>query len=376
VESGPYEVKAITSVNAATQTLWYLAFDGATGQQQVWAVQFDGSNKRQITQRPGYHEPDFAAHNGDFIDKYSAQMTPPSVAACTSTGACTVFWHSKPITGHRIIAPENLVLTAADGTTKLYGTLLLPPNRRANHSVPLIVNPYGGPDVGAERDEWGGKSFLFDQLMAQHGFAILHVDNRGMGGRGRAFEQVCYHNFGPPQFADQMASVDQVLRRYPQLDPHRLGWWGWSWGGSFTLFALSHSSSFLAGVAVAPVTNWRNYDSIYTERYMGLPTEDADNYHEDSDVNSAANLHGHILIMHGTGDDNVHPSNTVQYIQKLIDARIPYDLNLFPRKTHSIAGPNDRTILFNKIVSYFEQYVMNPGESTRTEEQRHHERRR
>ena len=363
VESGDYEVKAITSVNDAQQTLWYVAFNGATGQQQVWAVKFDGSDKRQITHRPGFHVADFSAHTGDFIDQYSAELTPPSVSACTSAGECTTFWHSKPIRGHRIIPPDQLVLTAADGSTKLYGTIVLPPGRRAMHSVPLIVNPYGGPDVGAQRDEWGGKSFLFDQLMAQHGFAVLHVDNRGMGGRGRAFEQVCYHNFGPPQFADQMTSVDQVLRRYPELDPHRLGWWGWSWGGSFTLFAMSHSSSFLAGVAVAPVTDWRDYDSIYTERYMGLPSEDADNYREDSDVTSAANLHGHILIMHGTGDDNVHMSNTIQYINRLIQARIPYDLNVFPRKTHSIAGPNDRTILFSKMLNYFERYVMNPSTS-------------
>jgi dipeptidyl-peptidase-4 len=234
---------------------------------------------------------------------------------------------------------------------------MLPQGHQAAHSVPLIVNPYGGPAVGTATDSWGGKNFFWDELLTEHGFAVLHVDNRGMGGRGRAFEQVCYHNFGPPELADQLASIDQVLAKYPQLDPHRLGWWGWSWGGTFTLYALSHSDRFRVGVSVAPVTDWRNYDSIYTERYMGLPSNDAANYQADSVQNSAANIHGHLLIAGGTGDDNVHLANTIQYIQKLIDAGVPYDYNLFPRKTHSIAGPTARTELFQRILAEFEMYL-------------------
>jgi dipeptidyl-peptidase-4 len=375
LESGNYEVETIAGVDADKQTVWYLSNQDHPRQEQIWAVQLDSSNRHQISQSAGVHHPQFAPRGGHFMDTYSSMMDPPAVASCDAAGDCTSFWKSAPLRGHKLIAPVLLKLTAADRMTTLYGTLLLPPRRTEPRSVPLIVNPYGGPDVGEARDAWGGKNFYFDQLLAEHGFAVLHVDNRGMGGRGRAFEQVCFHNFGPPQFADQMAAIDQVLPRYPQLDPRRLGWWGWSWGGSFTLFALSHSDSFLAGVSVAPVTDWRNYDSIYTERYMGLPSEDADNYTADSDVTSAANLHGRILIMHGTSDDNVHIENTIQYIEKLINARIPYDLNLFPRKTHSIAGPDDRTVLFEKLLDHFERYLMNPepGEDhwDRTQRDRH-----
>lgn len=360
LESGNYEVQTIADVDPGSGVVWYVSDQGHPRQEQIWAVQLDSTNRHQISQSPGVHRVDFSPRGTSYIDTYSSMMKPPTVAICDGSGDCKPFWHSTPLRDHHLIAPTLLRLKAADRTTTLYGTILLPPNKRSPRSVPLIVNPYGGPDADEARDAWGGKDFFFDQLLAQHGFAVLHVDNRGMGGRGRAFEQVCWHNFGPPQFADQMAAIDQVLRQYPQLDPHRLGWWGWSWGGSFTLFALSHSNSFLAGVAVAPVTDWRNYDSIYTERYMGLPSEDQDNYVADSDVTSAANLHGHILIMHGTGDDNVHMGNTIQYIQKLIDARIPYDLNLFPRKTHSIAGPNDRTLLFQKILDHFNRYLMPP----------------
>ena len=203
---------------------------------------------------------------------------------------------------------------------------------------------------------------LFDELLAQHGFAVLHADNRGMSGRGRAFAQAAYHNLGPVQFEDQLTMVDAALAKYPQLDAKRMGWWGWSWGGTFTLYALTHSDRFRAGVAVAPVSDWRDYDSIYTERYMSRPTEFPEGYKDFSVVNSAAKLNGHLLLAHGTGDDNVHIENTVQFVQKLIEAQIPYDLQIYPRKTHSISGPDVRTHLYTRILEHFERYLNSPGQ--------------
>src|SRR6202012_4165374 len=181
----------------------------------------------------------------------------------------------------------------------------------------------GGPGAATVANEWGSEgNRLFDALLTQHGFAVLHADNRGMGGRGREFEQAAYRNFGPVQLGDQLAIVDAALGKYPQLDAKRLGWWGWSWGGTFTLYALTHSDRFKAGVAVAPVTDWRNYDSIYTERYMSRPVDFPEGYKDFSVVNTAADLKGRILIAHGTGDNNVHFENTVQFVQKLIDKQI------------------------------------------------------
>jgi dipeptidyl-peptidase-4 len=218
------------------------------------------------------------------------------------------------------------------------------------------VNPYGGPGVQEVVNRWSS-DLLFDELLAQHGFAVLHADNRGMGGRGRAFAQAAWHNFGAVQLEDQLTVLDAALARYPQLDPKRLGWWGWSWGGTFTLDAMTHSGRFRAGVAVAPATDFRNYDSIYTERYLGQPLEFPDVYKEFSVLNSAANLKGHLLLAHGTGDDNVHIENSVQFVQKLIEAGIPYDLQIYPRKTHSITGPDVRQHLYNRILAHFEEYL-------------------
>jgi dipeptidyl-peptidase-4 len=178
-----------------------------------------------------------------------------------------------------------------------------------------------------------------------------------MGNRGRAFAQAAYHDFGSVQLSDQLTVIDAALKKYPQLDEERLGWWGWSWGGTFTLYAMTHSDRFRAGVAVAAVTDWHNYDSIYTERYLGGSKEDAAAYRDFSVLNSAAHLKGNLLLVHGTGDDNVHIENSIQFIQALIEAHIPYDFQVFPRKTHSIAGSDARVELFNRILAHFERYL-------------------
>lgn len=364
VTTGDFEVDSVKEVSESLQTVYYVSNEGDPLEQQVWAVKFDGSNKQRLTTESGFHQPEFAPQSPTFLDTYSNRTTPPSVSLCHAPN-CTAFWSSQPLTGVKLDTPELLQLRAADNTTRLYGTLLLPPGATSPASVPLIVNPYGGPHAQVVRNAWNGREGLFDQVLANHGFAVLHVDNRGMGSRGRDFEQAAYRNFGPVQLSDQLAAVDQVLAKYPQLDRNRLGWWGWSWGGTFTLNALTHSDRFRAGVSVAPVTDWRNYDSIYTERYMGTPAQNPDGYHDDSEVNFASQLHGRLLLVHGTGDDNVHMQNSIQFIQKLIDADLPYDLQLYPRKTHSIAGPEARTHLFERILAQFEMYLKNPPAETR-----------
>jgi dipeptidyl-peptidase-4 len=311
-----------------------------------------------LTSGAGFHDGNFAPIGSAFVEKRSTRIDPPSVRLCQSAGKCDLVWQARTLEPYHLRAPEQLEVKAHDGST-LYATILLPDGPANPAGVPLIVNPYGGPGPQSVSNHWGD-SLLFDELLAQHGFAVLHADNRGTGMRGRAFAQATFHDFGPVQLEDQLTVVDAALAKYPQLDPKRLGWWGWSWGGTFTLYAMTHSDRFRAGVSVAPVTDWRNYDSIYTERYMGLPSGNADGYRDNSVVNSAADLKGRLLLVHGTGDDNVHLENTVQFVQKLIEAGVPYDLQIYPRKTHSIAGPDVRTHLFNRILAQFEQYLKPP----------------
>ena len=353
---GDFEVGEVSRVDHANKLVIYASSEGNPLEEQLWQVTFAGERK-QLTTGAGVHAGNFAPAGGAFVDRQSSRMEPPTLRLCAEPGKCNVFWSTRALEPYHLRAPEQLEVKAHDGTT-LYATLLLPEGKDLA-SVPLIVNPYGGPGPQTVTNSWGG-GLLFDELLAQHGFAVLHADNRGTGGRGRAFAQAAYRNFGPVQLEDQLTVVDAALAQYPQLDPKRMGWWGWSWGGTFTLYSMTHSDRFRAGVSVAPVTDWRNYDSIYTERYMTLPAEFAAGYKDFSVVNSAAHLKGRLLLVHGTGDDNVHIENSVQFVQKLIEADLPYDFQIYPRKTHSIAGADVRTHLYNRILAHFEQYLKPP----------------
>jgi dipeptidyl-peptidase-4 len=354
--AGNYEVADILGVNQVAHTVYYLSNEGDPRQQQIWVVGLDGQNKHQVSRSGDWHEPVFSPNTNFFADTVSSTMTPPVLDLCRHERDCKTIWKAPPVDAV-LTPPVPVELKAADGATTLYGQLVLPPGKTATAGVPLIVNPYGGPHVQMVSGKWSARERLFDQLLVQNGFAVLHVDNRGMGGRGRDFAQAAYHDFGPVQLGDQIAALDQTLRAHPQLDPRRLGWWGWSWGGTFTLYAMTHNDRFRASVAVAPVTDWQDYDSIYTERYLGSPTLNDDVYRDDSVVNSAANLKGRLLLVQGTGDDNVHLENSIQFIQKLIDADLPYDLQLYPRKTHGIDGAEAMTHLFTRILSHFQTYL-------------------
>jgi dipeptidyl-peptidase-4 len=355
---GDFDVFTVDGFDETSDTLFYTSDQGGPLTSYLWRVKLDGSAPVQVTSEPGTHEILVAPDHRHFGDVYSTINKPPTARLCpvVADAACSTFWKSEPVPAAAGVSSSIVTFTAADGTTKLYGTLTLPTGGTAPGSVPLILNPYGGPlPTPGVHDGWG--SPYFSELLAQHGFAVLTVEGRGSGGRGRDFQQVAYRDFGPVQLSDQLAALDQALAKYPQLDAKRIGWWGWSWGGSFTLFAMEHTDRIKAGVAVAPVTDWRNYDSIYIERYMGLPRENAAAYRTDSDLFGAKQLKGRLMIAQGTGDDNVHMANTIQFLQLLIDAGIPYDLQLFPRKTHSIAGETARNELFNRILYQFETYL-------------------
>jgi dipeptidyl-peptidase-4 len=293
-----------------------------------------------------------------FVDTYSALGGTAKMQICAVPGPCNEMWASHIWDGYDTLVPQFMEFKAEDGQ-RLRGVILLPPAGAAtevNGKVPLILNPYGGPHGQEVRDS--ARSIdAFDQVLAHHGFAVLKVDNRGMGNRGRAFAMAAFHRLGEVELRDNLAALDQALARFPQLDGTRLGWWGWSYGGTMTVYAMTHSDRFKAGISVAPVTDWHNYDTTYTERYMGLPKDNAAEYEKTSVVKSAAKLSGRLLLVHGTSDDNVHMQNSIQFIDAMVNAGRPFDLQLYPGKTHGIAGPPTRIHLFNRMLWQWEQYL-------------------
>ncbi len=360
---GDWDVEDIDSVDAKQHVVYFLANADDWRQTDLYAVGLDGKNFHRVSQQGGAHSALFDPANSKYyVDTYSSLTTPPTMSLCTVGGECSAFWQSRSVESYHLPTPKKVEFTAADGTTKLLGTILLPAGgpMMADGKAPLIVNPYGGPGAQTVRDAWGGAGYYFDCILARQGFAVLHVDNRGMANRGKAFAASLRHNFGENELADQIAAVKQALQQFPELDSNRLGFWGWSYGGYFTLYTMTHTDMFKSGVAVAPVTDWRLYDSIYTERYMGLPKDNAEGYKKSSPVNFAADLKGNLLEVHGTSDDNVHFQNTVQMVNALIDAGKQFDLMIYPRKTHGIAGKEARTHLFHLIDNHFEE-TLAPG---------------
>ncbi|MGI9102866.1 MAG: S9 family peptidase [Terriglobales bacterium] len=357
---GDFDVSKVNGVNEAAGTVFFTASASDPREAQVFAVDLNGGAMQPLTRERGSHEGTFAHDGQHFADSYSAVGTPARLSLCKAFGPCSVIWEPRSVQAYNLVVPKALELTASDGKTKLYGYLLAPPNfeSAARASIPLIIFAYGGPGAQEVRNAWGGSNFLFHNLLVREGFAVLTVDNRGMAGRGKQFANAARHHFGKVELEDQLAALDQVLKQYPALDGKRLGWWGWSYGGYLTLYAMTHSDRIKAGVSVAPVTDWRDYDSIYTERYMGLPKDNAAGYADSSPVNAAKNLHGRLLEAHGTGDDNVHVQNTMQMVRALINAGKPYDLQLFPGKTHGISGATDRSHLYHRIQRHFEEYLL------------------
>ncbi len=356
LESGDYEVIAISGVDETSGTVFFTANKGDPRQEKLFSVKLDGSGMQGISPDEGNNAASFADDGKHFVETHSATLMPPRISVCAPAGPCQKIWEGSSVADYNPIAPKMMEFKADDGTV-LYGYLILPRNADASQNtpmpIPLIVNIYGGPAGQTVQDAWGGTTALFHQILANDGFAIFSVDNRGTPNRGKKFSAATRLQSGGVELKDQLAALDQLYAQFPQLDRARTAIWGWSNGGSMTLYALTHSDRFKAGISVAPVTNWRDYDSIYTERYMGLLKDNARGY-DDSIVGAASSLHGSLLLVHGTSDDNVHFQNTIQMTDALIRAGKQFRLMVYPDKTHGIAGTGTRTQLFHMMDDFWE----------------------
>ena len=360
ITHGDFEVLSVDGLSDATQSepakVFFTANEGDARQQHAYSVQLDGTQFHRLTEGAGTEHAEFSDDGKHFTSIVSSSLQPPTISFCVTNGTCTKFWEPRPVSDYGLTASKFLDFKAEDGTM-LHGELSLPAN--ATGKIPLIIYIYGGPAGQTVTDSWDGGTSLFHELLVQQGFAVFSLDNRGSPNRGKKFLAALKGQFGAVELRDQLAALDQLEADYPQLDKDHVAIWGWSNGGSMTLYAMTHSDRFRAGVAVAPVTDQHNYDSIYTERYMGLLSDNAKGYDDSSSPKSAANLHGALLLVHGTSDDNVHFQNSIQMIDALIKAGKPFNLMLYPNKTHGISGPAARVHLFHMIQTHFERELMN-----------------
>jgi dipeptidyl-peptidase-4 len=247
---------------------------------------------------------------------------------------------------------EFLTVKSRDGV-QLNASIIKPPDFNPQKKYPVLVYTYGGPHAQVVRNGWGGANFLWHQLMAQKSYIIFSLDNRGSAGRGHAFEAPLHFRMGAQELSDQRDGV-KYLRSLSYVDANRIGIWGWSYGGHMTLHAMFEAGDdFKVGFAGGPVTDWRYYDTIYTERYLGLPQKNEKGYQDSSPVKYAGQLKGRLLIAHGTGDDNVHYANTLAVINDLIDAGKYVEVLAFPGRGHGVSDSPARRVLMQRVTQFF-----------------------
>ncbi len=321
----------------------------------LYRVSLKDKSIARITRETGVHNTIISPDRSAFVDTYSTAITPDrqDLDRIDGTRVAAINENKVPELAEYHLSPVEWVDVAASDGTKLCASMIRPPNFDAKKKYPVLIDVYGGPQIQSVRDEWHGVNFLWDEMMAEKGYIIFSLDNRGSYFRGHAFETPVYHQLEKIELEDQLAGV-KYLKSLSYADASRIGIGGWSYGGTMTLDAMFNAPDvFKAGAAIAPVGDWKLYDTAYTERYMGLPKDNPDGYRDSSPVNQASHLRGKLLIAHATGDDNVHFANTSELINQLILAgKYPASLMIFPGRGHGMEDMPARIQLFRGITEF------------------------
>jgi dipeptidyl-peptidase-4 len=356
---GDWEVTGVQRVDERRGLVYFTATANNALEHQLYRVKLDGTGLTRVTRAAGSHRCDVAPDSAFVLDTHSSSAKPSVIDLLDSTGSSvrTVAANEHPeIEKYRISLPE-LVTVPGPGSTALNASVIKPVEFDPHRRYPVIVYVYGGPHAQIVQNAWAGRPLAFGQVLASHGFAVFSLDNRGSAGRGREFERALLRRLGKVELEDQLAGV-AWLKRQPWVDGERIGIWGGSYGGFMTLYALTNAPEvFKAGAAVAAVADWRLYDSVYTERYLKLPADNADGYRDSSPVNQAEKLKGKLLIVHGTLDDNVNWHNTLMFTDKLVRAGKPYELQLYANATHRSYRREQRLDEMRRILDFFERVL-------------------
>lgn len=356
VTRGDWEVSGVDSVDEAKGVVYLTATEKSPLERHLYKVSLDGSGFARISKDDGMHMVQFSPNAALYVDMYSNAMTPPrqDLYRADGTRAATVNENSQSaqLAAFHLSPVEFFKIQSHDGVS-LNCSMIKPPHFDPTKKYPVIVYTYGGPHAQVVMNAWQGSTFLWHQLMAQKGYIVFALDNRGSAGRGHVFEEPIHFRFGAQELSDQRDGA-AWLQSQPYVDPKRLGIWGWSYGGHMTLHAMFEAGEvFKVGFAGGPVTDWHFYDTIYTERYIGLLPQHEESYDESSPIKNAGKLTGKLLIAHGTGDDNVHFSNTLAVSNELIKAGRYAEVMPFPGRGHGVSDPAARRVLMNRATQFF-----------------------
>lgn len=360
ITKGNFEVTDFLGYDEANGTTYYASNEGSPLRTAIYKIDSKGK-KTKLSTKEGTNNALFSKNFAYFINTYSSKDTPTEITLNDSKGRELVTLLDNKqlksqLTHLNMPTKEFFTFKTSQGV-ELNGWMMKPANFAPNKKYPVIMHQYSGPGSQQVLDKWGIGSFgdggMFEAYMCDKGYIMVCVDGRGTGGRGAAFEKCTYLFLGVKESEDQVETA-RYLGTLPYVDGSRIGIWGWSFGGYNTLMSMSDGSgAFKAGVAIAAPSDWRFYDTVYTERFMRTPKENGDGYNAGSAISRASKLQGKLLLIHGTADDNVHYQNAAEYSEALVQANKQFDMQVYTNRNHSIFGGNTRNHLMNRVANFF-----------------------
>ncbi len=367
ITKGNWEVTKYYGFNENKKTIYYQSVENGSINRGVYSIGLNGKNKKLLSNRNGQNTAAFSKNLNYFINTYSSAETPPVYSLFSSKGKLLKVIKDntrlkKEIAEYKMSQKEFSTININGNDLNMW--TLKPLDFDENKKYPLLMFQYSGPGSQQVSNSWNGSNDYWHNMLAQKGVIVVCVDGRGTGFKGAQFKKITQKELGKYEVQDQISAAKK-LAELPYIDNNNIGIWGWSYGGFMsTNCLLKGNDIFTAAIAVAPVTSWRFYDSVYTERYMQTPQENASGYDENSPINYADKLKGKFLLVHGTGDDNVHVQNSFRMINSLIAANKQFDMFIVPDRTHGIyRGRNTRLNLFTKMTNFIEENLNN--ESTK-----------
>ena len=359
ITKGNYDVTDFYGIDESNNTVYFASSERSPMHRDIYAVQLNGKNKKTLTNKIGTNSATFSTNYKYFINQYSNANSPYYFSLFDAKGNEVRMLKdnsnlNNSLAEYALSQKEFFNFKTTEGID-LNGWMMKPHNFDETKQYPVFMYLYGGPGSQQVTDSWGGSNFLWYQMLTQQGYIVACVDNRGTGARGSEFKKCTYQQLGKLETEDQI-EANRYLANLPYVDGSRIGIFGWSYGGYMSsLCLLKGADEFKMAIAVAPVTNWRYYDSIYTERYMRTPQENASGYDDNSPINHVEKLKGKYLLVHGSADDNVHYQNTMEMTNALVNANKQFDLFIYPNKNHGIYGGYTRLHLFTKMTNFIKE---------------------
>lgn len=355
VTKGNWDVTDFYGFDAKNSLFYFQAAAVSPLKREVYSIRMDGTKQTRLTKDDGTNSASFSSSFGFFVNYFTNASTPTQVAVYNSVGKLIRSIENnselkKRVLEYEISSKEFFSFTTSEGLL-LNGWMVKPLNFNEQTKYPVLMTQYSGPNSQEVLDQW---QIGWEQFLASKGYIVVCVDGRGTAARGEAFRKSTYMKLGELESDDQIETAS-YLGSLSYVDKSRIAIWGWSYGGFMTALCLSRSDLFKVGIAVAPVTNWRFYDTVYTERYMREPRENASGYDNNSPINLTGNLNGRLFLIHGSADDNVHTQNVMEYADKLIQSGKQFDMFIYPNRDHSIYGGNTRLHLYNMMFNYLEK---------------------